>query len=55
MIATAPKMYHCKLVIPTLGPFEEASVTEEVLEPVTEEVEKEPEIEYTGDPMYTFP
>lgn len=29
----------------------EASVTEEVLETVTEEVEKEPEIEYTGDPI----
>ena len=30
---------------------EEASVTEEVLVAVTEEVEKEPEIEYSGDPM----
>jgi len=28
-----------------------ASVTEEVEEPVTEEVEKDPEIEYTGDPI----
>ena len=27
------------------------TVTEEIQEPVTEEVEKEPEIEYTGDPM----
>jgi len=30
---------------------EEASVTEEVLVAVTEEVEKEPEIEYSGDPI----
>jgi len=31
--------------------LQEASVTEEIQEPVTEEVEKEPEIEYTGDPI----